>query len=94
MREEVLANGERRTYSIVILSDGENQNDDGWTQSRVEAMLPSGLESDQVHVYTIAYGTQTNEAFLQLLSNRTNGKFFESSTEDIGEIYFLISSEF
>jgi Ca-activated chloride channel family protein len=95
-RAEDVANGDIRTYSIVLLSDGANQSNDGITEAQMLSLFPSGSEADpdQVHIYTIGYGEEANEALLQTLANRTNGKFYKAGTADINEIYFQISSEF
>ena len=45
-------------------------------------------------IYTIAYGDDAEDDLMATLSNRTNGKKFVGSEEDIEDIYFLISSEF
>jgi uncharacterized protein YegL len=94
LREEDLANGERRIYGVVLLSDGENYASDGVTESQMLAVLPDGTESNEARLYTIAYGEGANETLLTTLANRTNGKFFVSTPENIRDIYFLISSEF
>jgi Ca-activated chloride channel family protein len=56
--------------------------------------LPSGSEASGVKIYTIAYGEDADEDLMATLANRTNGKIFAGSEEDIESIYFLISSEF
>jgi Ca-activated chloride channel family protein len=88
-----LENDQARTYSLVVLSDGADSTGAA-TESQLLARLPDGTESDQVHIYTIAYGAETNEEVLTRMANRTNGQFFTSSAQDIEEIYFRISSEF
>lgn len=93
LRAEDLAADEARIYGIVLMSDGQNtsgQLDEKYVRRR----LPDGSESDQVRLYTIAYGDEADEETLRLWANRTNGKFFQGSIEDIENIYFLISSEF
>lgn len=94
LRAEDLANGEQRIYGLVLLSDGENYASDGVTESQMLAALPDGTESNEARLYTIAYGDEANETLLTTLANRTNGKFFTSTPQNIRDIYFLISSEF
>jgi Ca-activated chloride channel family protein len=89
-----LAAGDLRTYSIVLLSDGANSSADGVTESQMLARLPDGAESDQAHIYTIAYGEAANIEVLTRIAKRTNGRLFTSSPENIADIYFQISSEF
>ncbi len=88
------AEGERRIYGIVLLSDGLNETDDGISQADMFSRLPSGNEASGVKIYTIAYGDDADFDLMATLSNRTNGKQFKGSVEDIEAIYFLISSEF
>jgi Ca-activated chloride channel family protein len=91
---EDLAQGEERIYSIVVMSDGENYAEDGVTESQMFSTLPDGSEADQVHIYTIAYGEQANHDLLSRVANRTNGKFYAGTIDNIADIYFQISSEF
>lgn len=94
MQTEDAQEGEERIYSIVVMSDGENYAEDGVTESQMFSALPDGTEADQVHIYTIAYGDEANVDLLSRVANRTNGKFYTGNTQNIGDIYFQISSEF
>jgi Ca-activated chloride channel family protein len=94
LRSQHEAEGEQRIYGIVLLSDGINEVDGGPSQADMLSRLPSGTEASDVKIYTIAYGEDADEDLMATLSNRTNGKKFEGSEEDIESIYFLISSEF
>jgi Ca-activated chloride channel family protein len=94
LQKQDLSNDEQRIYSIVLMTDGENYANDGVTESQMFSHLPDGTEASQVHIYTIAYGDGANQTLLQSIANRTNGKFFAGTVEDIQNIYFLISSEF
>jgi Ca-activated chloride channel family protein len=94
LRSQQEAEGEQRIYGIVLLSDGINEVDGGPSQADMLSRLPSGAEASDVKIYTIAYGDDADEDLMATLSNRTNGKKFEGSEEDIESIYFLISSEF
>ncbi|NJL93550.1 MAG: VWA domain-containing protein [Anaerolineae bacterium] len=93
LREEDLANGEKRIYGIILMSDGENTTADA-TEGQMLNALPSGEDSSEVRFYTIAFGSDADRVQLQRMANRTNGEFYEGDVEDIEEIYFLISSEF
>jgi Ca-activated chloride channel family protein len=88
------ADGEQRIYGIVLLSDGINEVEGGPSQADMLSHLPSGSEASGVKIYTIAYGEDADEDLMATLANRTNGKIFAGSEEDIESIYFLISSEF
>ena len=94
LRAQHETEGEQRIYGIVLLSDGINEVDGGPSQADMLSHLPSGTEASDVKIYTIAYGDDADEDLMATLANRTNGKIFEGSEEDIESIYFLISSEF
>jgi Ca-activated chloride channel family protein len=94
IRTEDEGTGERRLYGIVLLSDGKNETVGGPTENDMLSRLPSGTEAAGVKIYTIAYGDDADVDLLRTLANRTNGKQFEGSVEDIEAVYFLISSEF
>jgi len=88
------AEAEARIYGIVLLSDGLNEVNGGPSEADMLSRLPSGVEASGVKLYTIAYGDDADNDLMATLANRTNGKKFEGSAEDIADIYFLISSEF
>jgi Ca-activated chloride channel family protein len=94
IRAQHEAEGTPRIYGIVLLSDGVNEVDGGPSQADMLSRLPSGNEASDVKIYTIAYGDDADEDLMATLANRTNGKKFEGTEEDIKDIYFLISSEF
>jgi Ca-activated chloride channel family protein len=94
LQAEHEAEGEQRIYGVVLLSDGLNEVAGGPSQADMLSRLPSGAEASSVKIYTIAYGKDADEDLMATLANRTNGKKFEGSEEDIESIYFLISSEF
>lgn len=88
--------GEERLYGVVLLSDGKNETTGGPTWNDVLSRLPSGTEASGIKIYTVAYGSDSDVDVnvLRALANRTNGKYFTGDVENIGEVYFLISSEF
>lgn len=88
------AEGKRRIYGIVLLSDGKNEMDGGPTMNDMLSHLPSGSEVSGTKIYTIAYGDDADMDVLSTLANRTNGKQFTGDVKDIQAVYFLISSEF
>ena len=51
-------------------------------------------ESGQIRVFTIAYGTDPNEAELALYADATGGKAYEGTRDDIESVYLSISSFF
>ncbi|OQY49093.1 MAG: hypothetical protein B6242_00150 [Anaerolineaceae bacterium 4572_78] len=94
LKTEDEANGEKRTYGIVVLSDGQDSIDGGPSWNDVLSSLPSGDEASDVKLYTVAYGDDADTDILATLANRTNGKIFTGDVENITDVYFLISSEF
>jgi Ca-activated chloride channel family protein len=88
------ADEEARIYGIVLLSDGQNSIGSGPSEADMLSRLPSSNEASGIKIYTIAYGDDADDNLMATLSNRTNGKRFSGSEEDIEDIYFLISSEF
>jgi Ca-activated chloride channel family protein len=93
IRTEDIDIEESRIYGIVLMTDGQNTTGT-LTQAQMQNALPSGEEVGNVRIYTIAYGEQTDVNLLTMIANRTNGQMFESTPENISQIYFLISSEF
>jgi Ca-activated chloride channel homolog len=92
LRAERDANNDPHLYGIVLLSDGADQGS-SISENQMFNCLPSGESADAVKVFTIAYGEGANTDLMQRIANRTNGKFFEGSPEDIEQIYNAISAE-
>lgn len=86
------ANGERRLYGIVLLSDGEDTASSR-TENQMFACLPSGESVEGVKIFTIAYGEDANVDLMLRIANRTNGKSFMGDPESIESIYNSISAE-
>jgi Ca-activated chloride channel family protein len=86
------AEGERRLYGIVLLSDGEDTSSFR-TENQMFGCLPSGETVDGVKIFTIAFGEDANQDVLERVANRTNGNFFTASPTNIETIYNAISAE-
>ncbi|MEK7276442.1 MAG: VWA domain-containing protein [Chloroflexota bacterium] len=86
------ANGERRLYGIVLLSDGEDTAS-ARTENQMFDCLPSGEDVEGVKVFTIAYGESANTDLMLRIANRTNGKSFAGDPASIESIYNSISAE-
>jgi len=82
-----------RSYSIVLMTDGVDTSS---FSSEVQMLnsLPDGSEASQLHIFTVAFGSNADTALLSSVAHQTNGKFFEASASDVSEIYQLISMEF
>lgn len=88
------ANGEKRLYGIVLLTDGKNDVAGGPSEADLLSSLPSGDQPGGIKLFTIAYGDDANEQLLQTLANRSNGKKFKGDPSNIRSVYLAISSEF
>lgn len=86
------ADGERRLYGVVLLSDGEDTSSIR-SQNQMFGCLPSGESVEGVKVFTIAYGEDADAGLLERIANRTNGRTFTASPTNIERIYNAISAE-
>lgn len=86
------AQGERRLYGIVLLSDGEDTSST-ITQNQMFNCLPSGEDVEGVKVFTIAYGDGADTDLMLRIANRTNASTFTGDPASIERIYNAISAE-
>ncbi len=81
--------------AVVLLTDGEDTVSSRSGDQVVRELEPQGRkESGQIRVFTIAYGTDPNEAELALYADATGGKAYEGTRDDIESVYLSISSFF
>ncbi|KAJ1548334.1 hypothetical protein HK096_002096, partial [Nowakowskiella sp. JEL0078] len=67
----------QRNYGIILMTDGQDTSSSKFSSiSSLLSTIPDGKESDQVHIFTIGFGSDVNENELQALANRTNGKYY------------------
>lgn len=92
LQAEDAANGEKRLYGIVLLSDGEDTASVK-TENQMFSCLPSGESVEGFKVFTIAYGDDADEDLMLRIANRTNGKKFKGDPDTIESIYNSISAE-
>lgn len=92
LQSEDEANGERRLYGIVLLSDGQDTSSD-LSQNQMFNCLPSGESVASVKIFTIAYGEDADKDLMLRIANRTNGKTFSGDPASIESIYNAISAE-
>jgi Ca-activated chloride channel family protein len=92
LQAEDAANGEKRLYGIVLLSDGEDTAS-AKTENQMFNCLPSGESVEGFKVFTIAYGDDADEDLMLRIANRTNGKKFKGGPDTIESIYNSISAE-
>ncbi len=86
------ADGERRLYGIVLLSDGDDTASTR-TENQMFSCLPSGESVEGVKVFTIAYGEDAKSDLMLRIANRTNGKTFKGDPDSIESIYNAIAAE-
>lgn len=94
IQKEDAANGENRLYGIVLLTDGKNEISGGPSEADLLSKLPAGDQPGGVKLFTISYGADANKDLMKTLANRTNGKNFEGTPQNIRSVYLSISSEF
>jgi Ca-activated chloride channel family protein len=92
MREEDQKAGEARLYGIVLLSDGKDTRSQRTLNEMLDC-LPTGNEVEGVKIYPIAYGDAADKTLLTRIANRTNGRFYVATPENIKQIYLQISAE-
>jgi Ca-activated chloride channel family protein len=92
LKAEDEANGERRLYGIVLLSDGDDTASQR-SENQMFSCLPSGEDVQGVKVFTIAYGEDANADLMLRIANRTNGKTFKGDPDSIDSIYNSIAAE-
>jgi Ca-activated chloride channel family protein len=92
LRELQRADAQRR-YCIILLSDGKDTSSRTSREDFLDT-LPSGEDYDVPKIYTIAYGSEADKDLLAEISNRTNGRLFSSSAEEIMKTYKELSANF
>jgi Ca-activated chloride channel family protein len=83
----------QRRYCLILLSDGKDTSSRTSREDFLDA-LPGGEDYDVPKIYTIAYGSEADKDLLAEISNRTNGRLFSSSAEEIVKTYKELSANF
>ncbi|MCA9312593.1 MAG: VWA domain-containing protein, partial [Phycisphaerales bacterium] len=82
-----------RIHAIVVLTDGDDRDSSKTLESlRSEVLIDQ--EGTAIRVFTIGYGSNTNEAVLEAIAEQSQAKFYKGSTEDIREVFKGISTFF
>lgn len=84
---------EKRSYAIVVLSDGQDTSSRG-NRAGVLEKLPKAEDTDGTRIFTIAYGNEADEDFLRTISERSNAVNVKGSSSDIDKLYHQISAYF
>jgi len=81
--------------AVVMLTDGQN-NASNRTVEEVAAELAAHRQREvgQIRVFTIAYGSEPNEAELSRYAQESGGKPYEAGRQNIQAVYQQISSFF
>jgi Ca-activated chloride channel family protein len=82
-----------RRYGLVLLSDGLDTAS-SMQQKTLLSSLPRGDSPEVMKLYTIAYGSKADRAFLSEIAKATNARMFESSAGDIKRVYLELSAYF
>ncbi|MBF0118148.1 MAG: VWA domain-containing protein [Desulfobacterales bacterium] len=83
----------KRRYNLLILSDGKDTASSTRRDDFVD-MLPRGEDYNVPKIYSIAYGSEADKDLLAEISNKTNGRLFISSPEEIVKTYKELSANF
>ncbi|HET6547070.1 MAG TPA: VWA domain-containing protein [Solirubrobacter sp.] len=81
--------------AVVVLTDGDDTASDHSAYDTIQALKREGQrESDQIRVFTIAYGRDANQQELAAYADASGGESYEGGTDDIASVYRKISSFF
>lgn len=82
-------------FMLQVMTDGD---DTRGGKDEVMAQLPSGEDPSEVHIYSIAYGSQMNTgtttSFFNDISSRTNGATFDANRLNMTDVWNEISVQF
>ncbi len=79
--------------ALVVLTDGEDTN----SKLKLEQLLPTisgSAEKNSIRIFTIGYGSDARKDVLQSIADRTNGKFYAGTPQNIREVFRDISTFF
>lgn len=93
MRATDMAAGVSNSYAVVLMTDGvDTQSTD--SESQMFAALPDGTEADQLHYFTVGFGSDADTTLLGQIASQTNGKTFVADQDNVFSVYYQISMEF
>lgn len=93
LQQEDEANGEKRLYGVILLSDGEDTVESVTENQMFATCLPSQAEADGVKIYPIAFGEGADQDVLSRIAKVTAGQLFSADPSSINNIYLSISAE-
>ncbi len=91
-KSQDIQSGTVRNYGILLMTDGMN-NFPPQSIDSVYSVLPNGESADQIHIYSVSFGSSSDDTTLRQLATATNGAFFKASSSTIDSIYAEINLE-
>ena len=91
--KEMKKNQPNRRYCMLILSDGQDTSSHIYRHDFTDS-LPKGEDYDVPKIYTIAYGAEADKDLMAMIANKTNGRLFKSTPEEIVKTYKELSANF
>jgi len=82
-----------RRYCMLVLSDGQDTSSHIYRHDFTDS-LPKGEDYDVPKIYTIAYGPEADKDLMAMIANKTNGRLFSSTPEEIVKTYKELSANF
>ncbi len=80
--------GPGRTNLIILITDGQNDSEDGLTRNELLAQIRQTPQNKQVRVMSIAYGPDADRDTLDLISEASGGETFVAPTpQDLPGVY-------
>jgi Ca-activated chloride channel family protein len=84
---------QRYNYAVVLMTDGVDTSSTQYTFSSMMASLPNGESSDQIHIFTVAYGSDADKDSLAQVSystrslGNTHVQFYQIAARTNGKAY-------
>jgi Ca-activated chloride channel homolog len=76
-----------------VLTDGQDTSSLMYRHDFTDS-LPKGEDYDVPKIYTIAYGPEADKDLMAMIANKTNGRLFSSTPEEIMKTYKELSANF
>jgi Ca-activated chloride channel family protein len=80
---------------VVLLTDGQNDDDNGISLKRLLTGLGTGQSDHPVRMFTISYGSEADLEVLKQIAQATNGASYDSSDpSSINQVFTTVISNF
>jgi Ca-activated chloride channel homolog len=81
--------------AVVLLTDGQNDDDNGISLNRLLTGLGTGQSDHPVRMFTISYGSEADREVLRRIAQATNGASYDSSDPtSINQVFTTVISNF